>query len=100
MSADVGRFPGEVLAAEYRAARERPSRLWGLTYDTVVHEHDLVVGEGEVQLELATEPFECLRLLGSRRTVEELRAAPFVGDLDRYLPGIVHMDVPSSSLME
>jgi hypothetical protein len=62
MSADVGRFPGEVLAAEYRAARERPSRLWGLTYDTVVHEHDLVVGEGEVQLELATEPFEsCVR---------------------------------------
>jgi uncharacterized protein (TIGR03083 family) len=233
MSTDVGRFPGEVLAAEYRAARERmqaiaaeldgaqtvlvvpacpawtvkdlfahvtgiaadlgagnrpegdtqawvdrqidqrrnrsldevvdewaavaprfeqmieerPSRLWGLTYDTVVHEHDLgnaiarrgargstgvhvaaelglalvdadlrrlalpafrvriddrdiVVGEGEVQLELATDAFECLRLLGSRRTVDELRAAPFTGDLDRYLPGIVHMDVPAVSLGE
>jgi hypothetical protein len=23
-----------------------------------------------------------------------------VGDLDRYLPGIVHMDVPAVSLME
>jgi uncharacterized protein (TIGR03083 family) len=126
---------------------ERPSRLWGLTYDTVVHEHDLrnavrrpgardsvgvrvatelglalvdadlrrlglpafrarfddrdfVVGEGAVELELATEAFECLRLLGSRRTVDDLRAAPFVGDLDRYLPGIVHMDVPAVSLGE
>jgi uncharacterized protein (TIGR03083 family) len=126
---------------------ERPSRLWGLTYDTVVHEHDLrnavrrpgardsvgvrvaaelglalvdadlrrlglpafrvrlddrdlVVGEGEVQLELTAEAFECLRLLGSRRTVDELRAASFVGDLDRYLPGIVHMDVPAVPLGE
>ena len=127
--------------------QERPSRLWGLTYDTVVHEHDLrnatdragardstgvqmaaelglalvdadlrrlglpafrvrfadrdiVVGDGDVQLELATEAFECLRLLGSRRTVDELRAAPFVGDFDHYLPGIVHMDVPTVSLGE
>jgi uncharacterized protein (TIGR03083 family) len=126
---------------------ERPSRLWGLTYDTVVHEHDLrnaihrpgardssgvqvaaelglalvdmdlrrlglpafrarfadrevVAGEGDVQLELTADAFECLRLLGSRRTVDEVRAAPFVGDLDLYLPGLAHMDMPTASLEE
>ncbi|MBU3687960.1 MAG: hypothetical protein B7C54_10025 [Acidimicrobiales bacterium mtb01] len=124
-----------------------PKGLWGLTYDTVVHEHDLrtavdrpgdrdsegvrlaarlglrlvkmdlaksglgafravidgeevVVGEGEPELTLRTSAFECLRLLGSRRTRDEMRAAPFEGDLDRYLAGIVHMDLPVRSLGE
>lgn len=126
----------------------RPDRLWGLTYDTVVHEHDLrgavgrpgardssgvhvaielglrlveldlakhelpafgwidehgtqhVVGLGEPELTLRADAFEALRLLGSRRTLEQLRAADFVGDLERYLPGIVHMDLPAHDLGE
>ena len=124
-----------------------PKGLWGLTYDTVVHEHDLrtavgrpgdrdsegvrlaarlglrlvkmdlaksglgafravidgdetVVGDGEPDLTLRTSAFECLRLLGSRRTLDEMRAAPFEGQLDRYLAGIVHMDLPVRSLGE
>ena len=124
-----------------------PKGLWGLTYDTVVHEHDLrtavarpgardssgvrlaarlglrlvkgdlaknglgafrvlidgeevVVGDGEPGLALHTSAFECLRLLGSRRTAAEMRQAPFEGDLDRYLAGIVHMDLPVRSLGE
>lgn len=124
-----------------------PAALWGLTYDLVVHEHDLrqavdrpgardsrgvrvaaelglrlvkgdlakaglpafravidgtefVVGTGEPELELRASSFECLRLLGSRRTVDELRAADFSGDLDRYLSGLLHMDLPVRSLGE
>lgn len=124
-----------------------PRAFWGLTYDTVVHEHDLrnaigrpgardndavrlaarlglklvkhdlgrhglgavrliidgeeaVVGEGEPGLTLTASSFECLRLLGSRRTLAEMRAAAFVGDLDGFLPGIVHMDLPARSLRE
>lgn len=124
-----------------------PRAFWGLTYDTVVHEHDLrnaidrpgardsdavrlaarlglklvkhdlgrqglgafkvsidgeelVVGEGEPGLTLVASSFECLRVLGSRRTLDEMRAAGFEGDLDGYLPGIVHMDLPVYSLRE
>ncbi len=124
-----------------------PKGLWGLTYDTVVHEHDLrtavgrpgdrdsagvrmaarlglrlvkmdlakhglgafravidgdevVVGDGEPGLTLRTSAFECLRLLGSRRTADEMRAAPFEGDFEGYAAGIVHMDLPVRSLGE
>jgi uncharacterized protein (TIGR03083 family) len=127
---------------------DRPDRLWGLTYDTVVHEHDLrnaigapgardstgvevaaelglrlvetdlaakglpafcwiddegterVVGEGAPELRLRASAFDALRLLGSRRTLDQLRAAGFDGDLDRYLAGLVHMDLPASDLGE
>lgn len=124
-----------------------PAALWGLTYDLVVHEHDLrtavgrpgdrssrgvrvaaelglrlvkgdlakaglpafravidgtefVVGVGEPELELRASAFDCLRLLGSRRTIDELRVADFTGDLDRYLSGLLHMDLPVRSLGE
>lgn len=124
-----------------------PARWWGLTYDTVVHEHDLrsavgrpgardcegvkvaaelglnlvkgdlaraglpavlisfdgreyLVGDGEPELSWSGSSFECLRLLGSRRTAEEMKRAGFVGDLDRFLGGLVHMDLPVRSLGE
>lgn len=59
-----------------------------------------VVGEGAAELTLEATPFEALRLLGSRRTIEQLRAASFTGDLDRYLPGLLHMDPPPHDLAE
>lgn len=124
-----------------------PGPLWGLTYDTVVHEHDLraavsrpgdrdtdgvrvaaelglnlvkadltkaglpavgisfagrdyVVGSGEPELSWSGSAFECLRLLGSRRTADEMRAAGFVGDLERFLSGLLHMELPVRSLGE
>lgn len=147
---DVGTIAAEWSEAgpAFEAMIEaRPHRLWGLTYDTVVHEHDLrgaidqpgeqdstgvgvasalglrlvaldlakhglpafravidgnehVVGEGEPELTLEASAFEALRLLGSRRTIDQLRAARFTGDLDRYLPGLVHMDLPAVALGE
>ncbi len=125
----------------------RPDRLWGLTYDLVVHEHDLrtalgdrsardttgvamaarlglrlvamdlrarqlpgvrVVIDGEVFEVGGPEPrvtfdltaFETLRVLGSRRTLAEVRSAVTEGDLDAVLAGLLHMDPPSTSLGE
>ncbi|MFM1752846.1 MAG: hypothetical protein RL119_1808 [Actinomycetota bacterium] len=124
-----------------------PARLWGLTYDTVVHEHDLraavgrpgaresdgvkvaaelglnlvkgdlaraglpaiqitfggrdyLVGNGEPQLSWSGSAFDCLRLLGSRRTAEEMKQAGFVGDLEAFLAGLLHMELPVRSLGE
>ena len=59
-----------------------------------------VVGSGDPELTLEATSFDALRLLGSRRTEQELRAAAFTGDLDRYLPGLVHMELPATSLGE
>ncbi len=67
-----------------------------LVADGVEH----VVGDGEPELTLTATPFEALRLLGSRRTIEQVRAADFEGDLDRYLPGLLHMDLPADDLGE
>ena len=67
-----------------------------LVTDDGVH----VVGEGEFGLTLEASRFEALRLLGSRRTMDQLRAAAFTGDLERYLPGLVHMALPAEDLGE
>lgn len=67
-----------------------------LVADGVEH----VVGDGEPELTLTATPFEALRLLGSRRTLEQVRAADFDGDLDRYLPGLLHMELPTRDLGE
>lgn len=124
-----------------------PAQLWGLTYDTVVHEHDLraatgrpgardsdgvkvaaelglnlvkgdlaraglpavrisfdgneyLVGNGDPELSWSGTAFECLRLLGSRRTADEMRQAGFAGDLDKFLGGLLHMELPVRSLGE
>ncbi len=66
----------------------------------VVDGEELVAGEGVAELTLEATPFEALRLLGSRRTIEQMRAAGFDGDLDRYLPGLLHMDLPEHDLGE
>jgi Mycothiol maleylpyruvate isomerase N-terminal domain len=60
---------------------------------------DFVAGDDPVDLTLEASAFEAFRLLGSRRTLPEMRAA-FTGDLDRYLPGLVHMQLPVKSLGE
>ena len=62
-------------------------------------------GTGDVglTLDLGDHPsgtWELTRLLGSRRSLAQLRAYPWQGDLDRYLPGIAHMDLPASDLVE
>ena len=145
--AEISTEWGTTAPAFEEMIAEHPRRWWGLTYDTVVHEHDLrnaigrpgardssgvetaallglrlveadlakhglpafravidgrehVVGEGEPELTLEASAFDALRLLGSRRTLEQVRAARFTGDLERYLGGIFHMDLPTADLGE
>lgn len=144
----------DVVAEWQRAAPEfeamieaRPDRLWGLTYDLVVHEHDLrtavgdtagratsgvalaarlglrlvamdldarqlpgarvlidgeefAVGSGEPAVTLDLTAFEALRVLGSRRTLDEVRSAVAHGNLDAVVEGLLHMDPPSTTLGE
>lgn len=59
-----------------------------------------IVGEGDAELTLTATSYDALRLLGSRRTLDEIRAADFDGDLERYLPALVHMELPATSLAE
>jgi uncharacterized protein (TIGR03083 family) len=60
----------------------------------------LTAGGGPAELALESTTFEAFRLLGSRRTRAEMRAAAFTGDLERYLPGLVHMSLPLEPLGE
>jgi len=127
----------------------KPQRLWGLAYDTVVHEHDLrnavglpghrdasrvqtaallglrlvrsdleaaglppveiIIdgtvhgiggGPGAAEFVMRGSSFEMLRLLGSRRTRDEFTAADHDGDVERFLDGLVHMELPRVSLGE
>jgi uncharacterized protein (TIGR03083 family) len=61
---------------------------------------ELGAGVEPVGLTLEASTFEAFRLLGSRRTLAEMRAAAFTGDLERYLPALVHMQLPVDSLGE
>jgi uncharacterized protein (TIGR03083 family) len=58
------------------------------------------VGDGEPALSIELEPFELIRVFGSRRSEQQLRALPWQGDLDRYLPALAHHPFPVSDLVE
>jgi uncharacterized protein (TIGR03083 family) len=70
----------------------------------------LLVDSGEVQwashvskpgCTLHVDPWEAIRLLQSRRTADELRAAPATGDIEPYIALIAaHSPLPESSLGE
>ena len=58
------------------------------------------VGEGEPGLAIELEPFELIRVLGSRRSEAQLRALAWQGDLDRYLPALAHLPLPEHDIAE
>ncbi|MEM9711046.1 MAG: maleylpyruvate isomerase family mycothiol-dependent enzyme [Actinomycetota bacterium] len=58
------------------------------------------VGEGEVGLTIETDTYELFRLVGSRRSLHQMRDAGFVGDLDAHLPGLCHLPLPTTDLVE
>jgi uncharacterized protein (TIGR03083 family) len=58
------------------------------------------VGVGEPELAVALDPFELIRAFGSRRSEAQLRALPWEGDFDRYLPALVHMPLPAEDIVE
>lgn len=65
----------------------------------------VTAGEGEpgLTLDLRDHPeplFELFRLLGSRRSRRQLFALPWQGDLEQFLPALVHMSLPQDDLVE
>ncbi len=59
------------------------------------------VGTGEPELTItAPSTYELMRLLGSRRSLAQMRQADITGDLDRFLPGIAHLPLPEHDLIE
>lgn len=64
-----------------------------------------VCGSGDIGLSLdlgglPNGTWELTRLLGSRRSLAQLRTYAWAGDLDGYLPGIAHMPLPDTDLVE
>jgi uncharacterized protein (TIGR03083 family) len=62
-------------------------------------------GDGEPALVLhAPTQFEALRLLGSRRSADQMRAATWTGpgaaELDRYIPALDHLGLPVGDIIE
>ncbi len=62
--------------------------------------HTWCVGDGEPELEIELDPFELIRVLGSRRSEAQLRSLDWKGDLDRYLPAIAHYPLPERDIDE
>jgi uncharacterized protein (TIGR03083 family) len=58
------------------------------------------VGTGTPQLAIELDPFELIRVFGSRRSEAQLRTLPWEGDFDRYLPAIAHMPLPATDIVE
>ncbi len=63
--------------------------------------HTWRIGDGEPGLVVETgSTWELMRLIGSRRSLAQVRAAPIDGDLDAYRPGLFHLPLPDDDLQE
>lgn len=63
-------------------------------------DREWVVGTGDPAVSLTTTPFELMRLLGSRRSREQILAAPWDGDVEPFLPALAHMPLPARDIHE
>ena len=59
-----------------------------------------VLGAGEPLVAIATNPFELMRLLGSRRSRAQLLAAGWQGDVVPFLGALSHMPLPEHDIVE
>lgn len=59
-----------------------------------------VVGAGEPTVSLTTTPFELMRLLGSRRSRDQVVAAPWDGDVEPFIGALAHMPLPVADIVE
>jgi uncharacterized protein (TIGR03083 family) len=71
----------------------------------VADDEEWICGTGDIglSLDLSGLPngtWELTRLLGSRRSLAQLRTYGWQGDLDGYVAGIAHMPLPESDLVE
>jgi uncharacterized protein (TIGR03083 family) len=76
------------------AANDLPAVQFG---DGVV---EWIVGDGEPEFRLRADRFELMRFLGSRRSLAQMRTYDIDGDLDRFLPGLAHLPLPTVDLVD
>ncbi len=58
------------------------------------------IGEGPVEFTMEADTFTLMRALGSRRSIDQLRRIDHTGDFDRFLPGLAHLPLPGTALVE
>ena len=63
-------------------------------------DREWVVGAGDPAVSLTTTPFELMRLLGSRRSRDQILAAPWDGDVEPFLSVLAHMPLPGRDIVE
>src|SRR5438105_1721599 len=63
-------------------------------------QHQFDAGDGEPGAHVTAEPFELARMLGGRRTLDEMRALHWDGDPEPYLPLLSNYGTPSQPLGE
>jgi uncharacterized protein (TIGR03083 family) len=63
-------------------------------------DREWVVGAGDPAVSLTTAPFELMRLLGSRRSRQQMLAAPWDGDVEPFLSALAHMPLPARDIVE
>ena len=63
-------------------------------------EREWVVGQGEPVVSLMTTPFEAMRLLGSRRSRDQIIGAPWEGEVEPFLVALAHMPLPVHDIVE
>lgn len=61
---------------------------------------EVVCGDGEPQVTLAGDRFELFRLLGNRRSRDQVRAAAWTGDPEPYLGALEAMPFPGRDIEE
>ncbi len=59
-----------------------------------------IVGEGDPEFRVRADRFELMRFLGSRRSLAQMRTFDIDGDLDRFLPGLAHLPLPTVDLTD
>jgi uncharacterized protein (TIGR03083 family) len=63
-------------------------------------EREWVIGAGDPEVSLTTTPFELMRLLGSRRSRDQILAASWEGDVEPFLDALAHMPLPARDIIE
>ena len=63
-------------------------------------DREWMVGAGDPTVSLTTTPFELMRLLGSRRSHDQILAAPWDGDVEPFVSALAHMPLPDRDIVE
>ncbi len=63
-------------------------------------DREWVIGTGDPVVSLTATPFELMRLLGSRRSRDQVVAAAWHGDVEPFIGVLAHMPLPAGDIVE